>query len=224
MKKNLLTFIFTFVLICICTTLNVTGQISCPAGFNGPTNVTVVDASGCEWIISICYRCDITGINPTTILVNKVSPVLPLATGCTGIPPSKDDALLLILDQYWVLKCDDIPDCADNDPYCTQVRNYVLTYPICWQWYNSLSVNNNVWTWKHWIESCPDQGYCQVEWRVCINGSGKVIICPGSVTSYTEYGTCPVPDVTEPTEPAHTLGNLGIHAYGGCWKYIKDCK
>ena len=198
-------------------------QVSCPTGYVG-TTITLTDAGGCQWSVDLCYKCDITGINPSNIKIQSIKPVLPLGTGCTGIPPSKDAMILLLLEQYYELKCDNIPDCVKDDYPCAQSVWLSLDYPICWQWYNSLSVKDGVWSWSHWIQSCPGQGYCQMVWYVCRDANGLIVKCPGSTVTYQEIDvTCSTVWIEEPTRPAHIPQNIGIHPFGPCFRYIQDC-
>lgn len=222
--KNFLYSLIALIFVSAFAVNMVNAQVSCPLGY-ASTTITLVDANGCHWVVDLCYRCDITGVNPSNIIINKIDPQLPLETGCSGIPPSKDDMILLLLEQYYELKCDNIPDCLEKDEKCAQSVWLTLDYPICWQWYNSLSFNSGVWTWNHWIQSCPGQGYCQMEWYVCRDGNGVIVRCPGIAVTYAEHDiTCTTVWVSEPTSPpAYIPQNLGIHPYGPCFKYILDC-
>jgi hypothetical protein len=225
MKNSLLSFIaFIFVYVFVANSVN--AQVSCPSGYNGTTIVLGPDAAGCSWEVDICYKCDITGINPSNVKIGKFKPTS--TSNCTYI--TKEELITLLLNQYYELKCDNIPDCVEDDYQCAQSQWLSLDYPVCYQWHVSGSFNpfpppSGTWTFKYWLESCPGQGYCQMDWYVCRDPETQVIHkCKGSTVTYTEHNiTCTTIKYAQPSEPAHIPANIGDHTHGPCFQEITDC-
>lgn len=126
--------------------------MTCPSGF---TNTTIyIPYGGCTYAVNLCYRCGITGADPTNVIYEY--PVIP--PGCPSIPESV--IINKIISDYAYF-CT-VPPCDG-----TQTKRFVLETATCRKWVNQTSVDeNNVIHHNTFSVICGDAG-CITEFDVC---------------------------------------------------------
>lgn len=164
--------VFNFIYVCIFVfLLSFAANASCPPGWTTVTPTIGPDISGCYYDIELCYKCGITGANPTNIKLISLKPnVLLSPSGCFG--PSKDWLVQQIKNQYWSF-CLPKP-CSEG---CT---TYILEFPLCYEIHTMGNLYYGNYIYYSWYSPCPESGYCQITSKLCREYPSNLIMpCPG---------------------------------------------
>lgn len=140
----------------------------------------------CTWQVTMCYKCGITGADPSNFKVLEIKPVPP-GNGC--VAPDQDWLISQIRGEFGRL-CSTQP--------CTTGTTLVMEIPSCIKW--------RALGWKdefdayHYIKyqvSCPlSEGYCLITQTICRREDGTLQV--SNLTKQAFDVTCQTTPIPEP--------------------------
>jgi hypothetical protein len=166
------------------------------------------DPSGCYFQVDLCYKCGITGQDPSNLKVVEIRPVL--NENC--IAPEKDWLINKIYEIYSSL-CT-VPPCNSG------CLISIIEYPLCFQWHTIGTIINGNYSYTSWLEPCLNSGYCQVTAKLCRDyETNQIIICPSDpLVTYEEFNVnCPNVEIPKPTQFSPDF--IGERITSPCFKY-----
>lgn len=137
-------------------TENGNASVTCGWGFTSTT--LVVPYGGCNYSVDICYRCGITGADPTNVVF--FYPEIP--PGCPPIPEST--IINAILASYSTI-C--------STPPCNSLfkRRFVIETATCRKWVNQTTVDENNVIHHNTFAVLCEAASCITEFDVCLDYS-----------------------------------------------------
>jgi len=178
MKKNTKQY-FAFLILAITAFVslnqNVKAAITCPPG--GFTNTTIyIPYGNCTYAVDVCYRCGITGGDPTNVIFLAQAP----PPGCPPIPQSVINNAILANYSYYCT----VPPCSS--PLRTR---FALETATCRKWVNQTTIDaNNVIHHITFSVICGD-ARCVTEFDVCLDYSTNPPTWAGSLVAKYRIGT-----------------------------------
>lgn len=159
--------------------LSFVANAQCPLGWNYVSLPFGPDPSGCTFQVDICYKCGITGADPSNLKVLNIKPL----NDCYA--PDKD-WLIDQLNYNYSIFCA-VPPCDEG---CLTT---IIEFPLCFQCHTKGIYNNGIFTYLSWYEACPGSGYCLVTNKICREYlTNSIIKCPGWVTTFQTINlNCP---------------------------------
>ena len=169
---------------------------NCPTGWNlwqEPINL-----NGCEYMLSFCFKCGITGNDPANIQNATWEPMDPNST-CMKDDPQFKDQIEHRITQIYFNFCN-IPNCEQGPPL--EVK---MAFSLCSKWVHYPVFQNGIWYHHIYHTFCEYQNsYCLVTYHICrdINGiiqSHKAnCIIIGDIESNDTKIDKPIPNQTTP--------------------------
>lgn len=146
----------------------------CPPGWNYVSLPFGPDPSGCTFQVEFCYKCGITGADPSNVKVLNIKPL----NGCMA--PDKDWLISQIRSNYSIF-CT-VPACDDR---CLTI---IIEFPLCFQCHTFWGYYGGTYHYTSWYEACPGSGYCLITDKICKDyQTNQIIKCPGWITTYQTF-------------------------------------
>ncbi len=200
----LLSIIISFIAIFFTSSVEV--KADCPTGWSYTSLQFGPDPSGCTFQVDFCFKCGMTGGDPSNLKVLNIKPL----NGC--IAPDKDWLVNEILKSYSEF-CT-VPACENG---CLTT---IIEFPLCMQWHTYGSLINGEYSYYSWLEACQGSGYCQITAKICRDYQTNWIVdCPNDpVKQYQTINlNCPVTPIPEPTQ--FNPDFVGEKVTSECFKY-----
>jgi hypothetical protein len=141
--------------------MNNQANADCPQGWNSVSLTGLTLIGDCKMRIDFCYKCGVTGADPSNIKITFYGFENPGNTDCPDEIPF--DAVWEVVRQYFMNYC--------IIPPCGETLRVVVDYPICKKTIN-VAWQDNQQKWHHYSYEVPcsvDFYYCQFVIDICYN-------------------------------------------------------